>query len=98
MIFLDWLSGSDKAVKDAHMYRDHHKSLDISLYTTKVVLHVYGTHNMMRIILNGKLAKMIDWFRFNLDGEPLQGTSFHFSVLLERLALILPSDTPMLKR
>lgn len=45
--------------------------------------------------LSSFTIESMDWFQFNLDGEPVQGTSFHFSMLPRCLLCVLPPTAPI---
>lgn len=51
----------------------------------------YGQHQTARMITDREIA-------FNLDGEPIRGERFEFSVQPKRLALCLPHPHPMLRQ
>jgi lipid kinase YegS len=63
------------------------------------LMHVGDEHN--RYVFSRRLSSFtlhtMDWMQFNLDGEPLQGTTFEFDTLPQCLPVILPPDSPVLR-
>jgi len=53
-----------------------------------------------RYVYYGQIAsfqiEMLDELQFNLDGEPVRGKSFQFSVLPRALPFVLPEDAPII--